>query len=282
MPRQQLEAINLFFCYAHEDEKLQSELSGHLSSLRRQGLIKDWKHFDIKAGQDKRKEVATYLKNAHIILLLISPDFMKSDYYQGFEMKRAMERHNKGEAKVIPNLFLLKPHLDPHRYSNRERRQIRNTHIKSTQSQFLCMCTRIAIQSHTGTPRAQLHDLQFTPGDTMHACSQGFADGFLGSETARYFERLATTLLDLRFSKDALQEAVAVVGEDATNTRDLDDVDANSNIDALCRKQGSRKIDRRTEEVCSKRHAWLAHQRCKEQWPIFIHYFSSSNASAGC
>lgn len=106
MPRQeQLEAVNLFFCYAHEDEGLQSELSGHLSSLRRQGLIKDWNHFDIKAGQDRRKEVATFLKNAHIILLLVSPDFMKSDYYHGFEMKRAMERHNKGEAKVIPILL---------------------------------------------------------------------------------------------------------------------------------------------------------------------------------
>lgn len=56
MPRQeQLEAINLFFCYAHEDEGLQSELSAHLSSLRRKGLIKDWNHFDIKAGQDRCK-----------------------------------------------------------------------------------------------------------------------------------------------------------------------------------------------------------------------------------
>jgi hypothetical protein len=37
-----------------------------------------------------------------IILLLISIDFINSEYCYDTEMERAMERHQKGEARVIP------------------------------------------------------------------------------------------------------------------------------------------------------------------------------------
>ena len=39
---------------------------------------------------------------AQIILLLISSDFIASDYCYSIEMQRALERHEKGEARVIP------------------------------------------------------------------------------------------------------------------------------------------------------------------------------------
>ncbi len=47
-------------------------------------------------------EIHKRLNSAHIILLLVSPDFIDSDYCYGTEMKQAMERHERGEACVIP------------------------------------------------------------------------------------------------------------------------------------------------------------------------------------
>ena len=95
-------SLEVFFSYAHKDEKWRKELEKHLSLLKRQGLIAGWNDREIGAGKEWKQEIDTHLKTAHIILLLISPDFMVSDFCYGIEMKRAMKRHNAGEARVIP------------------------------------------------------------------------------------------------------------------------------------------------------------------------------------
>jgi len=92
----------LFFCYAHEDEPLLNELKHHLEALRRQGLIEIWCDRNISAGVEWGKEIDVHLNSAQIILLLISHYFIASDYCYSIEMKRAMERHEQGEARVIP------------------------------------------------------------------------------------------------------------------------------------------------------------------------------------
>jgi hypothetical protein len=53
-------------------------------------------------GQEFDAEISTHLEQAHIILLLVSPYFIASNYCYELEMKRAMERHQAGEAIVIP------------------------------------------------------------------------------------------------------------------------------------------------------------------------------------
>ena len=100
-------AVKLFFCYAHEDEPLLNKLKSHLSPLRRQGLIELWHDRDISAGTEWEEEIKDQLNTAQIILLLISPDFMDSDYCYSIEMKRALERHELKEAQVIP--IILRP-----------------------------------------------------------------------------------------------------------------------------------------------------------------------------
>ena len=94
--------VSIFFCYAHEDEDLLNKLKRHLCPLQRQGLIDVWHDRDISAGTEWEQEISQHLKAAHIILLLVSPDFMYSEYCYGVEMKRAIERHQRGEARVIP------------------------------------------------------------------------------------------------------------------------------------------------------------------------------------
>jgi hypothetical protein len=96
--------VKLFYSFAQEDEALRIELEKHLANLKRQGLISDWHHRRIDAGRDWRTEVDAHLSEAEVILLLVSKDFIYSDYCRGVEMDRALELHRSGAARVIPIL----------------------------------------------------------------------------------------------------------------------------------------------------------------------------------
>jgi hypothetical protein len=101
------EAIEVFFSYAHEDEDLRDELEKHLSILKRQGVITGWHDRRIGAGREWEGEIDAHLNAAQVILLLVSADFVASDYCWDIELKWAMERHEDGEARVIP--VILRP-----------------------------------------------------------------------------------------------------------------------------------------------------------------------------
>ncbi len=107
MTAEPTQPIELFYSYAHEDERLRNELEKHLSLMKRQRLISQWHDRNIGAGTEWANEINTRLNTARIILLLISPDFIASDYCYSIEMTRALERHQAGEARVIP--IILRP-----------------------------------------------------------------------------------------------------------------------------------------------------------------------------
>jgi internalin A len=96
------DALRLFYSYSHKDEHLRDELETHLKLLQRQGLIQNWHDRRILPGSDWEDDIDDNLERADIILLLISADFIASDYCYAKEMTRALERHEKGEATVIP------------------------------------------------------------------------------------------------------------------------------------------------------------------------------------
>lgn len=100
-------APSLFFSYSHPDESLRDQLEVHLAGLKRQGLISAWHDRKITAGTEIDNSISANLEAASIILLLVSPDFINSDYCYEREMKRAMERHEAKEARVIP--VILRP-----------------------------------------------------------------------------------------------------------------------------------------------------------------------------
>ena len=103
----QSNGIKVFYAYSHEDEDLRGELGKHLAPLRRGGAIIDWYDRKISAGKEWEGEIEEHLNTARIILLLISSDFINSDYCHDVEMERALERHEAGEARVIP--IILRP-----------------------------------------------------------------------------------------------------------------------------------------------------------------------------
>lgn len=98
----QASPITLFYSYAHADEDLRRELEKHLAALRRGGLIAEWHDRMIDAGDDWKGEIDRNLTTADIVLLLVSADFIASDYCWGEEMTKALERHDRGEAQVVP------------------------------------------------------------------------------------------------------------------------------------------------------------------------------------
>ena len=94
--------LRLMISYAHKDEGLKNTLTTGLSALNRSRLVDIWQDRDILPGIEFGPEIGKQLDEADIIVLLISPEFIASDYCYLIEMKRAIERHKAGTARVIP------------------------------------------------------------------------------------------------------------------------------------------------------------------------------------
>jgi hypothetical protein len=94
--------IRVFFSYSHVDEDLRDQLEKHLSALKRKGIITSWHDRRIHAGQEFAKEIDEHVEGDDIILLLVSSDFISSDYCYNKEMLRALARHESNAATVIP------------------------------------------------------------------------------------------------------------------------------------------------------------------------------------
>lgn len=87
------------------DAPLLEQLEHHLKALQREGLIATWHKRQIVAGSVRQVELDRHLNTAALILLLVSSDFLASDYCYGTEMRRALQRHAAKEAQVIPILL---------------------------------------------------------------------------------------------------------------------------------------------------------------------------------
>jgi len=82
--------FSVFISYSHRDRALHEELETHLSNLRRQNVIASWYDGDISPGTEWKAKILEHLNTDQIILLLISADFMASDFCYGVEMKQAI------------------------------------------------------------------------------------------------------------------------------------------------------------------------------------------------
>jgi hypothetical protein len=94
--------IEVFCCYSQKDRELRDQLESHLSLLKRKHEISVWHGRAIGAGREWEGEISTNLERADIVLLLVSADFLASDYCYDVEMRRALERQAIGAACVIP------------------------------------------------------------------------------------------------------------------------------------------------------------------------------------
>jgi TIR domain len=100
-------AIDIFISYAADDAAMRNELVKHLASLQQSGKVRAFYDRLITPGEDFRSAIHREMERARIILLLVSPDFLHSQYRHGAEMRRALERQRAGTATVIP--IVLRP-----------------------------------------------------------------------------------------------------------------------------------------------------------------------------
>lgn len=94
--------IKVFFSYSHKDEELRDELEAHLSPLKKTNIIETWHDRIIDAGEEFNHEIDSNLADSNIVLLLISSNFLNSEYCYDVEMKEAFSMHQSDIASVIP------------------------------------------------------------------------------------------------------------------------------------------------------------------------------------
>lgn len=97
-----MSALRIFYSYAHEDEPFRKELEKRLVHLKRTGMIEEWHDRRIDAGREWHSEINHHLVNSDIILLLISSDFLASEFCYNVEMPLALRKHEEGSARVVP------------------------------------------------------------------------------------------------------------------------------------------------------------------------------------
>lgn len=102
-----MKPVEVFFSYAHEDEHLMDAVRQQLVIFERQGRIIKWHDRMIPPGAEWEAQIDRRLRMAHIILLFVSPSFLESRYCYDVEVAAALDRHTRGEARVIP--IILRP-----------------------------------------------------------------------------------------------------------------------------------------------------------------------------
>ncbi|UKO99944.1 toll/interleukin-1 receptor domain-containing protein [Nostoc sp. UHCC 0870] len=95
------DTIEVFISYSKQDKELRDGLLSHLRPLEREGII-TWHDRQILPGTEWDEEIKARLNAADIILLLISADFLATDYCIQVEIPEALRRHEAGEATVMP------------------------------------------------------------------------------------------------------------------------------------------------------------------------------------
>ncbi|MEL6866833.1 MAG: toll/interleukin-1 receptor domain-containing protein [Bacteroidota bacterium] len=99
--------VKIFTSYAHDDESLREKLDKHMAMIRRHPAVHIWNDRGIEPGEEWDEEIKKELDSADIILLLVSSNFLASDYIYKVELKGALEKHAAKEAVVIP--IIMKP-----------------------------------------------------------------------------------------------------------------------------------------------------------------------------
>lgn len=103
------EPIRAFVSYSHADVRLKVELIKHLSPLNRLKLVSHWDDGEIKPGDHWEKSISDQMNCARLILLLVSSDFIASEFCYDKELATALRRDKAKTARVLP--VILRPCL---------------------------------------------------------------------------------------------------------------------------------------------------------------------------
>ena len=93
--------VRIFIAYSSKDLVFKEEIRKRLRPLQRAGKVDIWDNYNIEAGKEWDVEVREKLEQSDIILLLLSPDALDSDYFYDVEAPIALRRHEADEAIMV-------------------------------------------------------------------------------------------------------------------------------------------------------------------------------------
>ncbi len=98
---------NVFISYSHSDRDFLDRLIVHLKPLEREGLIDLWVDTRLRAGDRWKKEIEKALTRATVAILLVSADFLASDFITNNELPPILRRAEEQGTRIIP--LIVKP-----------------------------------------------------------------------------------------------------------------------------------------------------------------------------
>ena len=101
----------VFISYSHEDKLTLERLQVHLKPLEREGLVDRWDDTRIRTGQRWKEEIEKALASAKVAVLIISADFLASDFIHSDELPRLLAAEEEEGLVVMPVI------LSPSRFS---------------------------------------------------------------------------------------------------------------------------------------------------------------------
>jgi len=99
-----MERNMVFVSYSHDDMDWKHAISVQLEVLERQNLLQLWCDTDIEAGQDWYDEIDRALLSAKIAVLIITANFLTSDFILNEEVPKILERHQDDGMSLMPIL----------------------------------------------------------------------------------------------------------------------------------------------------------------------------------
>ncbi|MEE8587242.1 MAG: toll/interleukin-1 receptor domain-containing protein [Acidobacteriota bacterium] len=99
--------LRIFVSYSIRDSSFLKELKKHADRLGKPSILDSWTDREVRTGSEWRQDLLDQLEKADLILLLVSPAFLATDYVYPVELKRALERQETGDAQLIP--IILRP-----------------------------------------------------------------------------------------------------------------------------------------------------------------------------
>ena len=91
----------VFISYSREDEKLMKELLKHLKPFSRSGAITAWSDEQIAAGSRWLSEIQVALEKTSVAVLLVSPDFLASDFIHEYELGPLLKGTDAGGVRIL-------------------------------------------------------------------------------------------------------------------------------------------------------------------------------------
>lgn len=104
--------IKVFYSYSHKDESFAKDLDKYLIMLKRKKIIDAWYDRKIEAGEKWSEKINVELNQAQITLLLISIDFLNSEYCYDKELATALIRHKLGQTVILPIIIRKIPNME--------------------------------------------------------------------------------------------------------------------------------------------------------------------------